>query len=121
MKPFNLEAAKSGAPIVTRDGREARFIAHVPECEPPARLIVHLNGYGECDAYDEDGRYAQCIESDRDLFMKPQKRTVWVNLRYEPQGMNKRTWVKFDSEEDAIEHARCYPALAVAVPLEIEE
>ena len=31
MKPFDLEAAKAGAPIVTRDGRSAKFIAHVAE------------------------------------------------------------------------------------------
>jgi len=28
MKPFDLEAAKRGEPIITRDGVEAHFVAH---------------------------------------------------------------------------------------------
>ena len=42
MKPFNLEAAKAGAPLVTRDGRPAKFIAHVAEAHPSQRLLVPL-------------------------------------------------------------------------------
>lgn len=30
MKPFNLEAAKRGEPIQTRDGRKAAFIGVIP-------------------------------------------------------------------------------------------
>jgi hypothetical protein len=33
MKPFNLEAAMRGEPIVTRDGRKAKFVAYEPEAE----------------------------------------------------------------------------------------
>ena len=44
MKPFDLEAAKAGAPIVTRDGRPAKFIAHVAEVHPNHRLLVLIDG-----------------------------------------------------------------------------
>ena len=44
MKPFDLEAAKAGAPIVTRDGRPAKFIAHVAEAHPSQRLLVLIDG-----------------------------------------------------------------------------
>lgn len=78
MKPFNLEAAKSGAPIVTRDGREARFIAHVPEANEVERIVALIGK--SLFWYSENGSYLLDTESNRDLFMKPQKRTIWVHL-----------------------------------------
>ena len=38
-KPFNLEAAKRGEPLITRGGDKARFVAHVPEACAECRLI----------------------------------------------------------------------------------
>lgn len=80
MKPFDLEAAKAGAPIVTRDGRSAKFIAHVAEARPSERVLVLING-GVLTRF-ENGKYAssQAHVSDNDLFMAPPKRTVWVNF-----------------------------------------
>ena len=80
MKPFNLEAAKAGAPIVTRDGQPAKFIAHVSEAHPSQRLVVLIDG-GVYTKF-ESGKYAAspAYVSDNDLFMAPVKRTVWVNL-----------------------------------------
>jgi len=40
MKSFDLDLAKQGHPICTRDGRKAKFIAHVPEALECDRLIV---------------------------------------------------------------------------------
>ena len=43
-KKFDLEKAKAGEPIITRDGRPARFIAHVPDAiYKSERLIVLVN------------------------------------------------------------------------------
>ena len=80
MKPFDLQAAKAGAPIVTRDGRPAKFIAHVAEAHPNQRLLVLVGG-AVCRHFEE----GRCMlnpdsESPYDLFMAPVKRTVWVNL-----------------------------------------
>ena len=40
MKPFDLEAAKRGEPIVTRGGEAAKFIAHVPDADKIGRAHV---------------------------------------------------------------------------------
>ena len=56
MKPFDLEAAKAGAPIVTRDGRPAKFIAHVAEAHPSQRLLVLIDG--TVHTKFESGKYA---------------------------------------------------------------
>ena len=100
MKPFNLEAAKRGDPIVTRDMREAKFIVHVPEANPSFRINVLING--EIFSLSETGNYWEGIKaSTNDLFMAPEKRTVWVNLY--PQNIPYP--YPFDSEEKADQFA----------------
>lgn len=82
MRPFDLEAAKRGEPIITRDGREAKFIAHVPEAKEEHRVIV-LVERNPLPAH-ETGEYfdIRVGESKNDLFMAPKKRKVagWVNV-----------------------------------------
>lgn len=83
MKPFNLEEAKAGKPMVTRDGRQAKFIAHVPEVSSYARLVVLIGGalniYRDCgsDCFVDGARHCN---SRNDLFMAPVKKTAWVEL-----------------------------------------
>ena len=115
MKPFDLEAAKAGAPLVTRDGRPAKFIAHVAEAHPNQRLLVLVGG-AVCRHF-EGGR---CMlnpgdESPYDLFMAPVKRTVWVNL-YE---YGEATW--FSTKEIADGGALSDRHGGRAWPIEIEE
>ena len=112
MKPFDLEAAKAGAPIVTRDGRPAKFIAHVAEANPSQRLLVLIDGA----AYTkfESGKYAAHV-SDNDLFMAPVKRTVWANV----YGYGGATW--YNTEKDADDGALNARLGGRAWPIEIEE
>lgn len=74
MKPFDLEAAKRGEPIVTRDGRAAKFIAHVPELNFPVLVLLDVGLWQA----RKDGTSNVGVHVD--LFMAPKKRTVWVNL-----------------------------------------
>lgn len=79
--PFSLEAAKRGESLVTRDGRKARFVAHVPEASPGSRVIAITEGMTTTDNYFEAGNYWYCDPHSRDLFLAPKpKRTVWVNV-----------------------------------------
>lgn len=69
MKPFNLELAKAGKPIVTRDGRDAQFIAHVPEAYMDERVVVLLGQ--TIELVSEDGMFHPTSgPSSIDLFMK---------------------------------------------------
>ena len=115
MKPFNLEAAKAGAPMVTRNGRPAKFIAHVAEAHPSQRLLVLIDG-GVYTKF-ESGKYAASPAhvSDNDLFMAPVKRTVWVNL-YEY-----RTAIWHDTEKEADDGTRGNRHGGRAWPIEIED
>lgn len=79
---FDLARAMAGEPIVTRDGRKARFVAHVPELTSKgARVLVLVSGDDHVSYYWETGFYEQHEQSEYDLFMAPKpKRTVWVNV-----------------------------------------
>lgn len=69
-KPFDLEAARNGAPIITRAGRKAKFIAHVPQCREDARVIVLIEGDGACYPFHENGHFLGGDEEcGDDLFM----------------------------------------------------
>lgn len=121
ISPFDLEAAKAGAPLVTRDGRKARFVAHVPE----AKLypyVVHVEG---------DDMVTVMMDAASRLFMAPKlKRTVWVNMvGSAPKKIGVMNAWHFDDVNAALAHAasyreskyaRDYPLIAVAVPIEIE-
>ena len=115
MKPFDLEAAKAGAPIVTRDGRPAKFIAHVAEAHPGQRLLVLVGG-AVCKSF-EDGRHLSISggDSEYDLFLAPTKRTVWVNV----YGYGGATW--YDIEKAADDGALSGRLGGRAWPTEIEE
>lgn len=116
-QPFDLEAAKAGAPLVTRDGRKARFVAHVPEAHARYRVLAMIDGGSAAFAFHENGAYYSNLEYEVDLFMAPKpKRTVWVNI------YGNRVAAFFDTEKEAREvfdYAPC-AALAVAVPVEVE-
>jgi hypothetical protein len=68
MKPFDLNKALEGYPVVTRDGREVDNIRKIDGVTKGPNLIGVLDG--RLNPWSEDGTN---ISSDRDLFMKPTK------------------------------------------------
>lgn len=82
MKPFNLEKALAGDPVVTRDGKKVTEIVHLKTVSPSRSVIFVADGY----AYEtgEDGRffYGFTAESVNDVFMAPKivKKEGWINI-----------------------------------------
>ena len=83
IKPFNLEAAKAGKPVCTRDGRKARIVCFDRiNARPILALVPSTDGKGE-DVFDyfvNGKRIANALESDLDLMMLPEKKEGWVNV-----------------------------------------
>ena len=84
MKPFDLELAKKGHPVCTRSGLGARIICFDRE-NSGKYPIVFLHKH--CGSADESvyyatitGKSALLCDSPQDLFMKPVKKTGWVNF-----------------------------------------
>ena len=77
-RPFNLEEALAGKPVVTRDGRKVSEFYHFKTQTTPYSVSAVIDGsrYG----YSIDGRYHPSDESNLDLFMRPEKRSFWTNI-----------------------------------------
>ena len=115
MKPFNLQDAINGKPVITRAGDSLTFGAHIPKAKGYKLFMIVPDG--DVARYNENGRYiCNDIESPMDLFMAPIKRTVWVNL----YGRQLES-VCHPTEEDADKRASSDRIGGKAHPLEIEE
>ena len=85
LKPFDFEAAKSGKPVCTRDGRKARIICFDRKgynLFPIVALIMdgdqesYMYTYRSNGTWDNSGNV-----SDNDLMMLPEKRSGWINVK----------------------------------------
>ena len=74
LKPFDLNAAKLGKPIYTRDGRKARIVCFDAKGDYPIIALID-NITTEINLhYTLDGKAHEYTESDYDLMMLPEKR-----------------------------------------------
>jgi hypothetical protein len=69
MIPFNLERAKLGVPMYTRNGHNAIYVAHLNGGQP-APLVMDVPGYEGLENYYKNGRHELVHDSPLDLFMK---------------------------------------------------
>lgn len=88
MKPFNLEAAKAGKPVCTRDGRKARIICFDAKRKDGKNIIALIpskeySGFEDLVAYPNNGNYHGGHENDGDLMMLPQKKEGWIIIHKE--------------------------------------
>ena len=82
LKPFDLEAAKAGKPVCTRDGRSVRIICFNRESIGFPIIALIKNGDTEgVYQFDDKGR-SNIDDEERgyDLMMLPEKKEGWVNV-----------------------------------------
>ena len=119
-KPFNLEAAKAGAKVQTRDGRPVRIVCWdvKDEDRPIIGLVCDRTDSKQEHAwyYRKNGRIYQDIVSDYDLFMAPTTRTVWRVIYRDAD--NNAAQRDFESSNDAGNFAIC--ARAAMSPFSVE-
>lgn len=127
MKPFNLQEALAGKPVVTRDGRKVLQIAHFPKANDPIR--AQIEGSGHVTSFTEKGTFYSVNQSDSDLFMESTKYTRYINLfRYRHgtglYGADRFSGQLFSSVKETEQEAQNYPSyivVAKAVPITWEE
>lgn len=79
LKPFNLEEAKAGKPVCTRDGRRARIICF--DCKDkdyPIIALIEKNNTENIQTYSTKGETITNEEWDKDLMMLPEKKEGWI-------------------------------------------
>lgn len=81
LKSFNLEEAKAGKPVCTRDGRKARIICFDRKGNQPiiALIINEERGIESIGRYFENGHLLfEKAENKGDLMMLPEKKEGWA-------------------------------------------
>lgn len=83
LRPFDLEAAKAGKPVYTRDGRKVRIICFDAKCNKPiVALIQGSDNSEQIEYYTENGVFSNngITGKNRDLMMLHQKKEGWINI-----------------------------------------
>jgi len=124
MKKFDIELAKQGKPVCTRDGRPVRILCYdfISLENTPIIALVKLSEKQEAALfYNLDGREGN---HDLDLMMIGEKRKVWVNVYSEYSGSHVRSFGglnPYATEEEAKRNIGDPENYIVTVPVEWEE
>lgn len=107
IKPFNLEEARKGKPVCTRDGRKARIICFDRKYDKFHKdsNIVALITEGEDEYVRFFNRDGKCEDNRKCDLMMVLKEEVWVNVYKDPKtGYYKTGTGTFESEKVAREN-----------------
>ena len=81
LKPFDLNAAKLGKPVCTRDGRKARIICFdLKDDKYPIVAAVESDSSETLFSYTTNGKISDGIESNLDLMMLSERKEGWINV-----------------------------------------
>lgn len=124
LKPFNIDEARAGKPVYTRDGRKVRIVCFDYKGDsgvyPILALISATNQRGVPDEiiakYTEDGKYAKynSTENDEDLMMAADRKEGYVNIY-------KSVDTIFQTEEEAKSHKDDFSNYVKTIKIEMEE
>jgi hypothetical protein len=101
LRPFDLEAAKAGKPVCTRDGRKARIICFDAKYDKPIVALIYDCNKETVLQYLESGRFFVDQIDKYDLMMLPQKKEGWVNV-YNSLGVITFSHNPYDTKEEAM-------------------
>lgn len=107
LKPFDLEAAKAGAKVITREGRPVRIVCFDQKGRYNLVGLVTTNeNTEEANVYTKNGKFVEGRESTEDLFMAPKIITKFVT-RCMIDGEEELGSIFFDTEGEAEECGKC--------------
>lgn len=119
MREFNIQEAKEGKPVCTRDGRKVRIICFDRKhSEYPIVALVTDNNKEDCVVYDIDGKFIYDGNARQsDLVMAPTKKVGWLNI-YEDScdtGCLRRCGCLWNTKEEALKHKEKYYITTIKV------
>ena len=107
LKPFDIQKAREGKPVCTRDGRKARILCYdLKGAEYPIVAAVETrNCFAESICgYDKNGRFDHDTENNNDLMMLPEKKEGWVNVYKGIDGVTLSQY-PYTSKDEAIKES----------------
>ena len=105
LKEFDLEAAKAGKPVCTRDGRKAIFLTTLSNKNFPVVAIVSCGQEENVYQYDING---VCDEHDDnlDLMMLPERKEGWINIYNADTTFYYADGRVFETKDEAVQEAK---------------
>lgn len=124
LKEFDLEAAKQGKPVCTRDGRKAKIICfdrHDEDCPIIALVVDSKNA--ECEEvidYTLDGICNENIinHNNYDLMMLTKKKEGWLNIF---KDFEDTVCCVYPTEKEALEDGETEKDYITTIKIEWEE
>ena len=81
MKEFDINLAKQGKPVCTRDGKPARIVCFDRRnIAYPIIALVHKEPFEAVYTYSNKGEVTVGRSNEVDLMMAPVKRKGWINI-----------------------------------------
>ena len=82
LKPFDIQKAREGKPVCTRDGRKARIICFDYKSSDDYSMIALIDiGDNEIPyKYTKEGKFKPNRIDAYDLMMLPEKKEGWINI-----------------------------------------
>ncbi len=118
LKPFDLEAAKAGKPVCTRDGRKARIICFDAKCNKPIVALIYDCNKETVFQYLESGRFFVDQIDKYDLMMFTQKKEVWLNIY---KDFEDTVCCVYPTEKEALEDGETEKDYITTIKIEWEE
>lgn len=118
LKPFDLEAAKAGKPVCTRDGRKARIICFDAKCNKPIVALIYDCNKETVLQYLENGRFFVDQIDKYDLMMLPQKKEGWINIY---KDFEDTVCCAYLTKEDALKNRSIEDGYITTIKIEWEE
>lgn len=121
LKPFDLQKAKDGKPVCTRDGRKARIIYFDAKGDKPIIALIEMGVAETPNNYPIDGKAISTKETPCDLMMLPEKKERWVNVYRNKKGEYWSEQVLFSTKKEAIDFVHDHAQYVTTVKIEWEE
>lgn len=100
--PFDVEKAKAGRKVVTRDLRPFVFGAYNPNAKEYRQVIGWVESFDI--ACSKDGKQFRDVESSLDIFLVAETKTMWMAIcREENCDETRNTSHLCSTEEDLVE------------------
>lgn len=107
MKPFNLQEALAGKPVVTRDGRKVQELHYFKNRSDNCKICLIINGGTQWTTIN--GKIYDDLQSCNDLFMAEEEIIYYSNICSCPRSNYKEKTI----EECINSETKCEDTLAV--------
>lgn len=118
LKEFDLEAAKAGKPVCTRDGRKARIICFDAKCNKPIVALIYDCNKETVFQYLESGRFFVDQIDKYDLMMFTRKKEGWLNIY---KDFEDTVCCVYPTEKEALEDGETEKDYITTIKIEWEE